>query len=75
MILREVIYKSEFAPSLMETFAFHLGFIKPGRLEVETGMIVKHVRGFKNKILSCLVLQIYSLRIPDETCYLKGLII
>lgn len=55
MIPRQVIYKSGFRVllSLIETITFHLGFIKPGRSEVETEIIVKHVRGFKNKILSC----------------------
>lgn len=55
MIPRQVIYKSGLRVllSLIETFAFHLGFIKPGRSEVETEIIVKHVRGFNNKILSC----------------------
>lgn len=54
MIPRQVIYKSGFRVllSLIE-ITFHLGFVKPGRLEVETEIIVKHVRGFKNKILSC----------------------
>ena len=50
MIPRQVIYKSGFRVllSLIETITFHLGFIKPGRSEVETEIIVKHVRGFKN---------------------------
>lgn len=58
VISGQVIYKSEFLFSLIETFAFHLGFIKPGRSEVETEILVKHVRGFKNKSFPVLVLQI-----------------
>lgn len=54
----QVIYKSEFLLSLIGTFAFHLGFIKLGRSEVETEILVKHVRGFKNKSFPVLVLQI-----------------
>ena len=55
VIPRQVIYKSGFRVllSLITSFAFHLGFIKPGGSEFETEITVKHVRGFKNKILSC----------------------
>lgn len=51
----QVIYKSRFRGflSLIAALAFHLGFIKPGRSEVETEIIAEYVRGFENKILSC----------------------